>query len=156
MHTLARCPSICHRISAANLRKRKLGLLCRGICFQFSPRAYSARRVPQTWAEVGAARHCGAARPKGADSPASEAGPAASLARGATLCPALGRCVCIQENREPFPAGCPRSGFIRIQTVQTAAREILSILKMTRLNLLDQDSCVVQEMKIVQIALCPV
>lgn len=70
VHTLARCPSSLHQISAAKLRKTKLGLLCRGICFQFSPRADSARRVPQTRAEVGAARHCGAARPKGADSPA--------------------------------------------------------------------------------------
>lgn len=69
--------------------------------------------------------------------PPSEAGLAAAQALGATSSPALGRGVGVQASREPFPAGCLRAGFIRINAAQTTAREIPSILKMTRLNLLD-------------------
>lgn len=89
------------------------------------------------------AQQQGAARPKGADSPASLGGRTGSLP--STRSHLVSRSGPIHlRTREPFPASCLRAGFIRIEAVQTATRENPSILKMTRLNLLDQDSCVVQ------------
>lgn len=45
------------------------------------------------------------------------------------MCRVAGPCVCRQENREASPALWQRAGFIRIEAVHTAAREIPSILK---------------------------
>lgn len=100
----------------------------------------------QNWGLPGtAAGQHGATGPKDADSPASFGGRIRCLTSTRGYLASLPGPTHLRENREPFlPCHCLRSGFIRIEAVQAAAREIPSILKMTRLNLLDQDSCVVQ------------
>lgn len=94
--------------------------VCCGICFQFSPRADSApagfRSTGRRWGLPGTAHRERLLRPRSLIvQPPSEARPAAFWARGATSRPELGGWgVSTPGNREPFPAGCLRAGFILI------------------------------------------
>ena len=94
--------------------------VCRGICFQFSPRADSApagfRSTGRGWGLPGTADRERLLRPRALIlQPPSEARPAAFWARGATSRPELGGWgVSTPGNQEPFPAGCLRAGFILI------------------------------------------
>lgn len=73
MYTLARC---LHKAATKSLQtcvEESSDFVCRRICFQFSPRADSARRFPkhgQWWGLPGTAGQRGAARSEGAESPA--------------------------------------------------------------------------------------
>lgn len=145
-HTSALSSQSRHRISTANLRPRKFGLhLPRNLLSVFAagglgPAVADYRR---RWELPGTAGPRAAVRPKGAAGLASLRGRTCrGTNRRSHNASRAGRCVCVRANPEPFPAGRLRAGFIRIQAAQTPAREIPSILKMTRLNLLDQNSCV--------------
>ncbi|XP_055280301.1 uncharacterized protein LOC129555185 [Moschus berezovskii] len=104
--------------------------VCRGICFQFSPRADSApagfRITGRGWGLPGTADRERLLKPRALIvQPPSEARPAAFWARGATLRPALGGWgVSTPGNREPFPAGCLRAGFILIQAAHPQSEKL--------------------------------
>lgn len=137
-----------HLISPANLSRRKFGLhLPWDLLSVFAAGGLG----PAGSRSTGRIEDCPALRgsegPLGPRAltvqPPSEAGPAVTSTKGCLV--SLSGPTRLRENREPFVScHCLRSGFIRIEAVQAAAREIPSILKMTRLNLLDQDSCEVQ------------